>query len=248
MTQPMGWFPDPEDPSRQRWWDGAQWTSQTRHTPTATPASVPPPKKSGKKVLAVVGVLVGAFVLLGIVGALLGDPGTDTDSASSTSAAPTTMSDAELRQLHKEEERSRVEASKTAASKAAAASAAAAARVDRATYQATDSRGWQLIAKNPDSHVGEKYVIYGRVTQADSALGSSTIRVNTDGAQVDYYEMDINTIATAGAASFSEVVEDDLVTMYVVVKGSQTYDTQIGGSTTAPEVEVNVIDVTGSTK
>lgn len=26
---PAGWYPDPQDPSRQRWWDGASWSDQT---------------------------------------------------------------------------------------------------------------------------------------------------------------------------------------------------------------------------
>jgi hypothetical protein len=25
-TQPAGWYPDPNDPSSQRYWDGSQWT------------------------------------------------------------------------------------------------------------------------------------------------------------------------------------------------------------------------------
>ena len=31
MTAPLppaGWYPDPDDPTRRRWWDGDQWTSQ----------------------------------------------------------------------------------------------------------------------------------------------------------------------------------------------------------------------------
>ncbi|MEZ5115258.1 MAG: heavy metal-binding domain-containing protein [Candidatus Nanopelagicales bacterium] len=27
---PAGWYPDPHDPTRLRWWDGAQWTDQTQ--------------------------------------------------------------------------------------------------------------------------------------------------------------------------------------------------------------------------
>lgn len=30
MTSPAGWYPDPRDPSRDRYWDGEQWTPQTR--------------------------------------------------------------------------------------------------------------------------------------------------------------------------------------------------------------------------
>lgn len=30
MNTPAGWYPDPSDPSAQRYWDGSQWTAQTR--------------------------------------------------------------------------------------------------------------------------------------------------------------------------------------------------------------------------
>ncbi len=38
---PHGWYPDPQDPDLQRWWDGTQWTAKTQPAPTAAP--VPPP-------------------------------------------------------------------------------------------------------------------------------------------------------------------------------------------------------------
>ena len=40
-----GWYPDPADPARQRFWDGAHWTAETRSvSPTSrpTPATVDP--------------------------------------------------------------------------------------------------------------------------------------------------------------------------------------------------------------
>ncbi|RLK47449.1 DUF2510 domain-containing protein [Microbacterium telephonicum] len=37
---PAGWYPDPADPSRTRWWDGAQWTENVSGgQPPAAPAA-----------------------------------------------------------------------------------------------------------------------------------------------------------------------------------------------------------------
>jgi hypothetical protein len=36
---PAGWFPDPHDPTRKRWWDGAAWTEHVQQAaPPAPPA------------------------------------------------------------------------------------------------------------------------------------------------------------------------------------------------------------------
>lgn len=44
MTTPAGWYPDPADPSRTRWWDGAQWSEHTAGgaTPVAPAAPAAP--------------------------------------------------------------------------------------------------------------------------------------------------------------------------------------------------------------
>jgi hypothetical protein len=39
-TTPAGWYPDPQDPSQQRYWDGSAWSAATQPFPTAPP---PPP-------------------------------------------------------------------------------------------------------------------------------------------------------------------------------------------------------------
>ncbi|MGV9827308.1 MULTISPECIES: DUF2510 domain-containing protein [unclassified Gordonia (in: high G+C Gram-positive bacteria)] len=277
-TVPPDWYPDPQNPDggTYRWWDGHQWTNNTHTTvsapppisvspfaetssvnqsapeslardgsdmsPTPLPSPVAPnspvpPKK--RKWLWYGLAAVAVAVVVGVVIAAVSVTGSkQTDRAGAVATTTTTTVDPA--------EQSRQQAAAESAERELEQQRAES--LDKATYQTTDSRGWQLIAKSPDSHVGEKYVIYGRVVQADVALGSSEIRVNTDGAQVDYYDMDINTIAKAGLASFADIVEDDLVTMWVEVKGSETYDTTIGGSVTAPVVEVNIIEVTGNTK
>ena len=142
------------------------------------------------------------------------------------------------------------EASAKASEEAAEAeesAAAQAALLDPASYSAISARDWQLIEKDPDSHVGEKYVIYGHVTQADASTGTEGFRADTSGeAQASWYDYSINTIVAADAELVKTVVTGDLVTMYVEVGGSYDYDTQIGGSTTAVMVFANILTVDGT--
>jgi uncharacterized protein len=42
MTAP-GWYPDPNAPGQQRWWDGAQWTAHTAPGAPAAPSGAPVP-------------------------------------------------------------------------------------------------------------------------------------------------------------------------------------------------------------
>lgn len=241
MTQPPppptppGWHRDPGDPTMLRWWDGQQWTDNWQLVPQ-------PKKKSGAKtpLLIIGGLLVGAFLFMGGCVALVAGSSSNNDSDDRRSSATVTNGKATT-----------FKPDPSAAAAASRSAEAAREQRDRefqrltnkASYQAVSSRDWQLVAKNPDSHKGELYVIYGRVVQADAAMGSFQIRANTDGQQVETYDFDINTIATAGLASFKEIVEGDLVTMWVSVTGSYSYDTTMGG---APKVEVNIIEVCGN--
>lgn len=40
---PPGWYLDPSDSSRERWWDGTGWSAESRPFGTATPEQVAPP-------------------------------------------------------------------------------------------------------------------------------------------------------------------------------------------------------------
>lgn len=224
-----------------RWWDGYQWTANRQPTP---PPSAPFPqrkKSSVAKPLLIIGGSIFAFLLVvGSCAALIGSSGSDSSSASSSTATDGSAT---------------IFAPDPSAAAAASRSAAAAREqrdrefqrlTNKASYRAVTSRDWQLVAKNPGAHKGALYVIYGRVVQADAATGTFQIRVNTDGQQVDVYDFDINTVVTSGLASFKEVVEDDLVTLWVSVTGSETYDTTMGGSVTAPKVEANIVEVYGN--
>ena len=39
---PSGWYPSPDDPSAERWWDGESWTDHTRPRTSTTPAPPSP--------------------------------------------------------------------------------------------------------------------------------------------------------------------------------------------------------------
>lgn len=106
---------------------------------------------------------------------------------------------------------------------------------DPANYAAISDRDWQLLARDPDARAGERFVIYGRVTQADATLGTRTIRADTSGEhQASRYDYEINTVVWSNEEGlFGQIITGDIVRMQVRLEGSLTYDTTIGGTATA---------------
>ena len=106
-------------------------------------------------------------------------------------------------------------------------------------------RQWAKVVKNPDAHSGERYIIYGQVTQFDSATGKDTFRADT--AHIDtteYGHFDgANTILTGDEEVLPDLVEDDVFRASVTVVGSYDYDTQISGNTTVPYLAVHSLKV-----
>jgi hypothetical protein len=248
-TPPPGWQPDPSwGPVPESW---QLWLTE---------------KPQGNwfyrhKVLAG----IGAFVLLMIViGSFTG--GGDNDATGQNAAQATADGaneaeraavEAEAKAAAEAEAAAKAEADRVAAEQKAEAervaaearAAEAAAKMDPASYNTIASRDYALIAKDPDAHAGERYVVYGHVTQFDSATGPDAFLASTDAVEHgQWYEYDVNTLVLAeDPAILAPVVENDLVKMFVEVVGSFSYDTQIGGNTTVPQVTVRMIEVIGST-
>ncbi|MDI9933406.1 DUF2510 domain-containing protein [Rhodococcus sp. IEGM 1354] len=99
-TPPPGWHPDPGEPGLIRYWDGTQWTEHTQPgtEPTAeesapTGAAEPgrPARAGVPRAVKIVGGIVAAFVVIGVLGAVFGD---DEPFDDSQAAAQSTTSSA----------------------------------------------------------------------------------------------------------------------------------------------------------
>ncbi len=115
---------------------------------------------------------------------------------------------------------------------------AAAVAKRKADYIAgAQSLPYNQLEKNPDRHAGKRVVYRGQIMQIQEDFGSSVILLSvtdegygfwTDNVWVDY-EGTIN-----GA-------EDDIITVYGVIEGTKSYETQIGGETYVPQMTAKYV-------
>ena len=88
MTAP-GWFPDPSDPSRQRYFDGRAWTEN--YAPFGPPPqTVGQPPTTGMSSGLKIGLGVGAVILALIVLGSIGNSGKNSSTSSNTGSMAST--------------------------------------------------------------------------------------------------------------------------------------------------------------
>ena len=134
-------------------------------------------------------------------------------------------------------------AAKEKAAKKEAAKKKAQEKIDDA--DPVSSRTLAKIVKNPDKYKGKVLVVYGQVTQFDSATGTDTFLAdvaNRNTMSYGYFDGE-NAMFTGKESKLDDLVEDDVFHATVTVTGSFSYDTQIGGNTTVPLFLVNQIKV-----
>ena len=84
------WYRDPQPggEGQQRWWDGEQWTDQTRPRPGGhrppTEVSSPAPKSSSSRKWILVGCAVLVLAIAGAIGGYVASRETDEDKAAAT--------------------------------------------------------------------------------------------------------------------------------------------------------------------
>jgi Protein of unknown function (DUF2510)/SmpA / OmlA family len=90
---PPGWYPDPQQPGTQRYWDGQQWTQQT------APGGPQAPKKGGGSLVLkiMLGILLAGIVLIGgcalLVGGAVNEAGKAIEEENNKSAITQTQFD-----------------------------------------------------------------------------------------------------------------------------------------------------------
>lgn len=95
------------------------------------------------------------------------------------------------------------------------------------------------LARNPDSHIGEKVKIYGKVVQvmeSDKGYTQYRLAVNEDYDTIIYLEISEDQLD-------SRILEDDLITIYGESYGTVSYESTLGGTITIPAVVVNMFEL-----
>lgn len=106
------------------------------------------------------------------------------------------------------------------------------------SYATLSKRAWQKLVKDPDAYYGKGYKIWACVTQFDAATGSGAFRGDASYHKLKYWYEGDNAYFTGEPNALVDIVAGDIVSMNVAGTGSFSYDTQIGGSTTAPSFAV----------
>ena len=108
----------------------------------------------------------------------------------------------------------------------------------RVEAECADSPDVQLLARDPNGLIGECYTLVVQVLQFDAATGPCAFRGAYD---VTAHEYGFEYIGDNGVFSAHEpcpfldgIYTDSVASMRVLVEGATTYETQVGGSTTAP--------------
>ena len=106
-------------------------------------------------------------------------------------------------------------------------------------------RQWAKVVRDPDAFIGQRYIIYGQVTQLDSATGANRFRAETAHTvttEYGFYE-GADTVLTGDEDDLSNLVEGDVFRATVTVIGSFEDDTNMAGNKTVPYLTVDKLKV-----
>lgn len=117
----------------------------------------------------------------------------------------------------------------------------------KVTYKEASERTLAKVVRDPDSHAGEGYIIYGEVFQFDSATGLNMLLANVANRNTTSYGYFDGEVAklTGDEGDLEDLIEGDVFRAKVIVTQSYTYDRATGGTNTVPAFEVTSIKRVG---
>lgn len=110
-------------------------------------------------------------------------------------------------------------------------------------------RQWSLVAKSPASHVGDRIVVFGKVTQFDAATGTGVFRANVGAKKLTvsygFVNYPTNTMISGDVNGLANLVEGDIFRGEATVIGPYSYATTLGGNMTVPALNMTAYQVIG---
>lgn len=95
-----------------------------------------------------------------------------------------------------------------------------------------ESPSYDDVARNPDDWKGKKVTFRGKVIQVMQDGDDYTLRVNVT--EQRYYWSDTILVSYSASDGASRILEDDIVTLYGVMKGMYSYTSVLGATITVP--------------
>ena len=102
---------------------------------------------------------------------------------------------------------------------------------------------YEEIARNPESVKGERAVLVGEVVQVVEDGNSVTLRVDITKNTYGYYEDTIYVKYIRRSKTEDRILEDDIITIYGLLSGTETYTSTFGASITLPKIIAEYIEI-----
>ncbi|MFZ2529001.1 MAG: hypothetical protein WAX14_15325 [Rhodococcus sp. (in: high G+C Gram-positive bacteria)] len=109
-------------------------------------------------------------------------------------------------------------------------------------------RDYALLLKNPVASAGRKIIVYGEVSQFDTATGPSRFMADTSADPIEgdsYFFGDSALVDLSDPRIGADVAQGDIVRMYVEVRGTFEYENLLGGEMVVPRLRANIIEPVG---
>jgi hypothetical protein len=107
-------------------------------------------------------------------------------------------------------------------------------------FRTLTARQWLKIAKNPDAHLGEAIVVFGKVTQFDTVTGLDTFRARVGARRSSY---PTPAVLTGDAEGLADLLQADEFQANVIVTGSIRDKPMLEGGATIPRLQIRTLQM-----